>query len=125
MLLAEVAKNCHVPVLVFSVESVLVHLPTTWLDRFAWVQSLGSLARSCSSQGDLSLTDGMNGSRDGKSYKKTPKFERLRLTSGGQEGGLHVRSLSSSSPSCYHASWHTIQHCHCIGVGLLMKVYYQ
>ena len=49
------------------------------------LQSLGSLARASSQQDG----DELQGIKDGRS-KTAPKFERLRLTSGGQEGGLHV-----------------------------------
>lgn len=54
------------------------------------IQSLGNLTRSSSQNGHGTMGEEQEPNKEGKLQRKGPKYERLRLTSGGHESGLHV-----------------------------------
>lgn len=78
-------------------------MPFKMLSWFGILQSLGNLARPSNVQADGTGEDVLQTTNDGKTQKKGPKFERLRLTSGGHESGLHVSpSFLSEQDSSKH-----------------------
>jgi len=72
-------------------------------------QSLGSIPRAATPvfSGNADATGSGSAGANGKTPKKVGKFERLRLTSGGHENGLHV-SHSHSDLDVYGVAQPTV-----------------